>query len=150
MEERTDNWPLCEQKSPLLPAWGGAGGVQAGRALRPPSCHLATESPTSLSYAFFVSFGVQDCFRNEVGICGKGCKEPSPNVFLEGWTNGDQRSENDGICLVCPLKPTRMNVRCLEIRMTEVARHVFKKRSARFDSLITIEVGLCDTYKKDS
>lgn len=63
---------------------------------------------------------------------------------------GDERSENDGTCIVCALKPTRRNVRCLEIRTTEVARHVFKKTSARFDSLITIEVGLCDTYKKDS
>lgn len=48
----------------------------------------------------------------------------------------------------CPLKPTSVHVRCLEIRKTEVVRHVFKKRSVRLDSHITIEVGLVDTHKK--
>lgn len=83
-------------------------------------------------------------------LVGKVVKNQVRMFSLRGGQMGDQRSENDGTCLVCPLKPTRKNVRCLEIRTTEVARHGFKKRSARFNSLITTEVGLCDTYKKDS
>lgn len=46
------------------------------------------------------------------------------------------------------IKTHSMHVRCLEIRKTEVVRHVFKKRSVRLDSHITIEVGLFDTHKK--
>lgn len=39
-----------------------------------------------------------------------------------------------------------MNVGCLEIRKTEIARHIFKKRNARLDYLIAVEVGLSDTH----
>lgn len=48
----------------------------------------------------------------------------------------------------CPFKPTHTYVGCLEIRKTEIAMHIFKIRSRRLYSLITMEVGLSDTQKK--
>lgn len=102
--------------------------MQADRALRRPSCRLATESPTSLSYAFFVLLEFKIALGIKWEFVGKVVKNQVRMFSLRGGQMGDQRSENDGTCLVCPLKPTRMNVRCLEIRTTEVARHVFKKR----------------------
>lgn len=48
----------------------------------------------------------------------------------------DQRSEDDGTCPGCLLKPIHMNARCLEIRKTEIiARHIFKKS---LDSILSL------------
>lgn len=60
----------------------------------------------------------------------------------------DQRSEDDGTRPSCLLKPILMNTGCSEIRKTEIiARHIFKKS---LDLILSLEVGLSDTHRKDN